>query len=139
MARLWAQTVTFESVSVGDQLPVLIKWETTGSMKRLNAQVSPDGEVEEDDGEYLSLHPKALTAYVTELLEKAFPVESITTTSSSLEVETLSAVRPEEVISLSGKVVAKGEESGLHLVECEIIIENQGSEIVAQGVAVVSL
>jgi hypothetical protein len=108
-------------------------------MKLLNSRVSPDGGAEEYDGQDLSLHPKALTAYVTELLEKAFPVESITTTGSSLEVETLSAVRPEEVISLSGKVVAKGEESGLRLVECEIIIENQGCEIVAQGVAVVSL
>ena len=136
---MWARTTTFESVGVGDRLPVLIKWETVESMKRLNARVSPASDSAEGDGQELSLHPRALTSYVTELLEKAFPVDSITAPGSNLEVEPLATVRPEDTISLSGKVVSKREEGDRRLVECQIIIENQGNEMVAQGAAVVSL
>jgi hypothetical protein len=139
MARLWAKTVTFQAVSVGDRLPVLIKWHTAESMKRLNAQVSPTGEGEEEDCQELLLHLRVLTSYVTELLQKAFPVDSITAPGSKLEVEPLAPVRPEDTISLSGRVVGKGEEQGRRLVECEIVIENQGSETVGRGMAVVSL
>jgi hypothetical protein len=40
MARLWARTVSFESVRVGDQLPILVKWETRETIERFLALAS---------------------------------------------------------------------------------------------------
>jgi hypothetical protein len=141
MARLWAKTVTFESVRVDDQLPVVVKWETSESMKMLNAQVSPDDDEggQEIGQRELSLHSDALVGYVTEMLEKAFPISSITSQGSSIQVEPSAPIRPEDIISLSGKVIAKREEDGCRLVECEIIVEGEDATIIARGVAVVSL
>lgn len=139
MATLWAKTVTFESVRVGDRLPILVKWETAETMKRTNAQASPTAGNQEVDEQELSLHPSALVSYVTELLEKAFPVSSIAAQGSSIQVESLATVRPEDTISLSGKVTAKHEEDHLRLVECEVIVEDKNGKTMARGVAVVSL
>jgi hypothetical protein len=139
MARLWAKTVTFDSVRVGDRLPILVKWETAETMKRLNAQVSPASGSQEVDEQELSLHSAVLVSYVNELLEKAFPVSSITAPGSSIQVEPLASIRPDDTISLSGKVVAKCEEEDSRLVECEIIVEGEDGKTMARGVAVVSL
>ena len=80
MARLWAKTVTFESVSVGDQLSILVKSETRERIDRFNRPVSParsTGDSGPDPDEEL-IHPivakgavtagPALVAYVAELL-----------------------------------------------------------------------
>ena len=37
MARLWARTTTFDSVNVGDELPILVKWETADTIARFAA------------------------------------------------------------------------------------------------------
>jgi hypothetical protein len=139
MARLWAKTTTFESILVGDRLPVLVKWETAETMKRLNARASPDAGSQEADEQELSLHSAVLVSYITELLEKAFPISSITAEGGSIQVEPLASIRPDDTISLSGKVVAKREEDNLRLVECEVVIEHQDGKTVARSVAVVSL
>ena len=38
MPRLWAKTVTYDSVSVGDQLPILAKWETEETIAGFNSK-----------------------------------------------------------------------------------------------------
>jgi acyl dehydratase len=149
MARLWAQTVDYLTVSVGDQLPILIKWETSESIRRLAAQfgAASDREGNEADvygdelaAEDLALPGPAVTAYVTEALEKAFPRDRLTADGSSVEVEFLQPVLADETISISGEVVDKREEAGLRLVECRIVIEKEKNrEVAATARAVVSL
>ncbi len=158
MARLWAKTVTFESVNVGDTLPILVKWETQDTINRFAALLSGedatggaesvvDEEVVEEaeaaaEPEATSaadLAAPALLAYVTELLEKAFPVTGIMAQGSRLDLELLAPVRPEDTISLTGRVVDKREEEDRRLVECEVVIDNQGGLIVARAAAVVAL
>ena len=133
MATLWAKTVTFESVNLGDRLPIVIKWETQESIERVNAQVGFDAD---DAG---SLAPAAVLSYVKELLEKAFPPESISAPGSTLEMELSAPVMADDTISLSGTVVAKRGEGATGLVECQIIIENDRQQAVGQAVAVVAL
>ena len=42
MARLWAMTTTYESVNVGDTLPILVKWETAFTIGRFAAAVTAE-------------------------------------------------------------------------------------------------
>ncbi len=139
MARLWARTVTFESINIGDELPIVIKWETKESIERLNAQVEPTADVEEVVETEPSLNPAVLRGYVKELLEKAFPPDSITAPGSRLDLDLMAPVIAEDNISLSGRVVGKREDGRLGLVECAIVIENQDGKTVGRGTAVVLL
>ena len=136
MATLWAKTVTFESVNLGDRLPIVIKWETRESIDRFNAQAGFDAD---DADAEPSLAPAAVLSYVKELLEKAFPPASITAPGSALEMDLSIPVMADDTISLSGRVVAKRGEGATGLVECQILIENDRQQAVGQAVAVVSL
>ena len=150
MATLWARTVSFESINPGDQLPIVIKWETVESIRRSRTRAAPDlqndsGEdTGEDFGEDTGGDPDAgpalpwsvLAAYVKELLAKAFPPESIDAPGSRLDLKLALPVRAEDTISLSGKVVSKGVDG---LVECEIVIENHRQEAIGRAAAVVKL
>ena len=132
MARLWAMTVDFETVAVGDTLPVLIKWETEETISRY---ISRYGDGEEWDA---SLPTQTVTAYIVELLGKGFPPEGLEE-GSILEVEHLLPVRADDTISLSGRVVEKQTAGGRRLVECAVAVENDRGEPVARARVVVSL
>ena len=145
MARLWAKTVTFESVAVGDQLPILAKWETEETIAHFNALFSPedtgsvDGEALRDTSPGQAAGVPALAAYVLELLEKAFPIPTILAKGSKLDIQTLQPVRPDDTITLTGEVVDKRLEEDRRLVECLVLVENQHGQTVARAVTVVCL
>ena len=136
MARLWAMTVDFESISVGDTLPVLIKWETEETILRYN---SLQGEIGEDDEFPETLPEKTVESYIVELVGKGFPPERLDAEGSSLVVEHLLPVVANDTISLSGAVVEKRTSGGLQLVDCAVSVENDRGEPVARARAVVSL
>ena len=138
MARLWAMTVDFDTVAVGDTLPVLIKWETEESISRyaaLHGQGSGEGEGPAPE----ALPTQTVDGYITELLSKGFPPESLEADGSSVAVEHLQAVRANDTISLSGRVVDKQTADRLRLVECAVAVENDRGEPVARARAVVCL
>ena len=151
MARLWAKTVSFDSISVGDQLPILVKSETQDSIERSASVLSPfhptgasgphPGETPAGPGAVgCTMTPgPALVAYVAELLEKAFPITAIVAQGSHLEVQATGQVHSGDTVTLSGQVVSKREEGDRRLVECEVIVENQHGETVARAVALVPL
>jgi acyl dehydratase len=151
MARLWAKTVSFDSIRVGDQLPILVKWDTQDSINQFAelalpgqpagwGNLCPEEEFAEQGIFGGTVVPGlAMVAYIAELLEKAFPIAGIVARGSRLEMRATAPVRPEDTITFTGEVVSKGEEQGLRLVECEIIAENQQGRTVARAVAVVSL
>ena len=137
MTRLWAMTVDFEDVALGDTLPVLIKWETEESIQRYAAI---HGEIDEDDDILAEALPtRAVDGYVTELLTKGFPAERLEADGSAVEVEHLQPVLANDTISLSGRVVDKRTAGDLRLIECEVSVENDRREAVARARAVVSL
>ncbi len=167
MARLWAMTTTYESVNVGDTLPILVKWETAFTIGRFAAAVAaeqakrdkiesglaspesgeaspPDAagyaaEEAEDAAEDSVVPEQALISYVTELLDKGFPPPGIQAEGSRLDFQSLAAVRLEDTISVAGQVVDKREAEGLRLVECRVALENQDGQRVAEATAVVAL
>lgn len=151
MARLWAKTVSFDSISVGDQLPILVKWDTRDSINQFAELALPD-----QPASWRNLHTDkefaeegifggtvvpgpAIVAYIAELLEKAFPIARILARGSRLEMRATAPVRPADTVTFTGEVVGKREEQGLRLVECEIIAENHQGQTVARAVAVVPL
>ena len=145
MARLWAKTVSFESVAVGDQLPILAKWETEETIACFNALISPEdtepecSEVPRDTSSSQAAGAPALAGYVLELLEKAFPIPSILAQGSKLDIQTLRPVKPDDTITLTGEVVDKRLEKDRRMVECVVLVENQHGQTVARAVTVVCL
>lgn len=129
MARLWAQTADFDAISVGDTLPVVIKWETEESIRRYAARHGGDAD---------ALPRQALIAYIAELLSKGFPPELLDAEGGSLDVEQLRPVRADDTISLSGRVVDKAAADGRRLVHCAVAVENDRGEPVARARAVIS-
>lgn len=182
MARLWARTTTFDSVNVGDELPILVKWETAETIGRFaylvgagspdapesteTAEVTPAADttdvqpierqlvdppavdppvIDDESAAQTSVPasgpapPQALLSYVTELLEKGFPLSGIMAAGSSLELRSLAPVWAEDTISLSGRVTGKRQSGGFNLVECSIRVENQDGRLVAEATALISL
>ena len=93
MARLWARTTTFDSVNEGDELPILVKWETADTIDQFRSLVCEDGEAGEpaqpdsSEPDAGAMASQALVAYVFELLEKGFPVSAIMAGGSSLSLK----------------------------------------------------
>ena len=134
MPTLWAKTVEFDNIAVGDQLPILVKWETEHTIRRFAAPEDQD-----ESGPPDTLPQAALSAYVTEVLEKAFPPERLIAEGSGFEITPVQPVALGDTTGIYGRVVGKREENGRRLVECDILIEVDGGGIAATVRAVVSL
>ena len=145
MPDLWAMTTTYESVNVGDRLPVLVKFESKDTIARLNSlaagpgadQSGTDSDMIPDDD--ITLSEAAMRAYVFELLEKGFPIPNHQAPGHRLDMEFTKSVGEGDIISLTGEVISKREESGLRLVECRLTVEDDQGEPVGHGIATVSL
>ncbi len=135
MARLWAMTATYESVRAGDELPVVVKWETAESIARFRGQAGLAAAEEEP----ATTPVEMLAGYVREMLEKGLPIPPEPAAILRLEWQSLSAIPAGEVISISGKVTDKGEKDGRWWVECRVVVENQEGQTAAIATAVVTL
>ncbi len=130
MATLWAQTAEYDSISVGDDLPIVVKFEFRAPA---NAKEGFDAPEEEPVG------TEKLTAYVKELLLKAFPPDSVNNEDTAIEVEILVDFLPGDTVSVCGSVIGKSDSGGKRAVECQVTVESHEGETVAKALAVVSL
>ena len=145
MARLWAKTVSYDSVQVGDELPILVKHESQETID-LYAQYAPTGPKPDWNdlhtneefatqgifGGTVNMGP-ATVAYVAELLEKAFPLKSMMEQGSNLEMRATKPIRAGDTITFTGRVTGKRDEEGHGVVECEVIGTNQMEQVVARA------
>ena len=154
MARLWAKTVTFEAVRPGDQLPILVKSETSDTIAGFYGLLSPDPDDSESEEAYPDVKAygdnpvpvAALCAYSFELLEKAFPITGLMASGGGLNVEIIAPVHAGDTITLTGEVVDKGVDDGhregythSRVVRCRVVMENQDGHAVAEATARVCL
>ena len=130
MATLWAQTAEYDSISVGDDLPIVVKFEFRAPA---NAKEGFDAPEEEPVG------TEKLTAYVKELLLKAFPPDNVNNEDTAIEVEILADFLPGDTVSVCGRVIGKSDSGGKRTVECQVTVESHEGETVAKALAVVSL
>ena len=144
MARLWARTTTFDSVNVGDELPILVKWETADTIRQFHSMVCENGEEEparpdSNESDARAMASQALVAYIFELLEKGFPVSVLMAKGSSLSLKALGQVNAEDTISLSGAVTGKQSGEEVKRIDCLVTIENQDNVVVAEATARIAL
>ena len=132
MPTLWAQTSNFENISVGDELPIRVKFEFRMPI--------PDG------AGALAISPKEemvttekLSSYFKELLLKGFPASSVNDESTTVAVTILTEFLPGDTVSLNSQVVGKVDDGDGQRVECEITVESEKGDVLAMGHAVVSL
>ena len=150
MATLWAKRVTYDSVQIGDDLPILVKHESQKSINnyaRLASTPPSRGRRDLQGGEVYGKGNKdargtnsaeATAAYVAELLEKAFPLKVLMGHGSRLEMRATEPIRTGDTITFTGEVTGKREEDGQGIVDCEIAATNQSDQIVAHAKATIS-
>ena len=127
MPTLWARTADYGSISVGDDLPIMVKFEFRPPV--------PDGaKAPKED----PVNTEKLTAFVIELLLKAFPPDNVNDENTSIETEILSEFLPGDTVSVCGLVVGKSDDGGKRTVECQVTVESQEGETVAKARALVS-
>jgi hypothetical protein len=127
MPTLWAQTADYATISVGDDLPILVKFEFRPPVKD-GADAPPEDPISTEK----------LTAYIKELLLKAFPPDNVNHEKTAIETEILSAFSPGDTISVCGTVAGKSDEGGIRAVECRVTVESQDGVLLANATASVS-
>ena len=141
MARLWAMTATYESVQTGDELPVVVKWETAESIARFLGQTG-GAAVEADnagDVDAATLPAEMLAGYVRETLEKGLPIPPEPADALRLAWQAQRPISAGDTVSISGKVTGKVERDGRRWVECQVVVENEEGQVVAAVTAAVAL
>ncbi len=141
MPTLWARTVSYDSVQVGDELPILVKYESRETIGLYATHASPGSDAEADmqgGSGATTAAPAATVAYVAELLEKSFPLTCLLSPGSDLEVEITRPIGLDETVSFTGHVTGKQEEAGTGLVECEMAGTNHLGQTVARARATIA-
>ena len=141
MARLWAMTATYESVQAGDELPIVVKWETAESIARFLAQTDPSAAAAAADaGDAAAPLPAAmLDGYARELLEKGLPVPPEPADALRLDWQTQSPIAAGDTLSLSGRVTGKGERDGRQWIDCQITVSGAAGQTLGTATAAVAL
>ena len=139
MARLWAMTATYESAQAGDELPIVVKWETAESIARFLAQTDPAAAAAAAAGDSAQVPAAMLDGYARELLEKGLPVPPEPADALRLTWQTLSAIAAGDTISLSGRVTGKGEREGRRWIDCQITVSGADGQTRGTATAAVAL
>ena len=127
MPTLWAQTAEYATISVGDDLPILVKFEF-----RPPVQDGAEAPHETPVG------TEKLTSFVKELLFKSFPPDNVNSEDTAIEVESLTEFLPGDTVSVCGRVVGKSDDGGRRRVECAVTVESQEGVLLASATAAVS-
>jgi len=145
-----AATVTFESINVGDELPSIQKSETQEDIDNylvlnerperqfptMNLHIDKEFS---DTGIFTGTvnYGVATCAFITELLELAFPTKNIS--QSTFSMRALEPIRANDVVTYTGKVLDKRVEDGKRLVDVEVAGTNQLGQTVAVAKATIPL
>ena len=139
MARLWAMTATYESVQAGDELPIVVKWETAESIARFLSQTDPAAATAAEAGDAAQVPAAMLDGYARELLEKGLPVPPEPADALRLDWQTQSPIAAGDTISLSGRVTGKGEREGRRWIDCQITVSGADGQTLGTATAAVAL
>lgn len=129
-------TATYESVQAGDELPIVVKWDTAESIARFLGQRDAAAIAADAGAGDAAVTPLAMLAgYVRETLEKGLPIPPEPADAVRLEWQFRRPIPAGDTISISGKVTGKGERDGRRWVECQVVVENQDGQAVAAATA----
>ncbi|MEC8855989.1 MAG: hypothetical protein VX664_01215 [Chloroflexota bacterium] len=127
MPTLWAHTAEYTSISVGDDLPILVKFE-----------FRPPIEDGVDAPQEIPVDTEKLAALVKELLFKAFPPDNVDSEETAIDIESFTEFLPGDTVGVFGQVVGKSDGGGKRQVECAVTVESQEGALLANATALVS-
>ena len=135
--------VYFEDVQVGDEMPALVKPPIQRIQLARYAGASGDFNPIHADEEFAKAAGMG-GVFAHGMLSMGFVAQSVTDwlgagSIQKLGVRFAALVRPADVITCKGKVLAKSSKDDQHLVELEVWAENQKGETVVTGKATASL
>ncbi len=145
MPTLWARAATYDSIQVGDDLPILVKYET---QETINAHAKLSRFAPRGPGRNLHTEEEyartavfagtvnagaATVAYIYELLEKSFPIARLMAKGSRIEMRATEPFRPGDTVTFTGSVTEKGEPDGARCIICEVTGTNQLGQKVAMA------
>ncbi len=107
MARLWAMTTTYESVNVGDTLPILVKWETAFTIGRFAAAMAAE-QAKRDKIESGLASPESGEASPPDAAEEAEEVEEAEEAENAEDAEAGTLVPEQALISYVTELLDKG-------------------------------
>jgi hypothetical protein len=145
-----AATVTFDAINIGDDLPSIQKSETQEQMDNyLVLNQRPEREIPSlnlhtdqefaDQGIFTGTvnYGVVTCAFMTELLQLAFPTKNIT--QGAFSMRALEPIRVNDVVTYTGKVTNKRVEGAKRLVDVEATGTNQLGQTVAVAKATIPL
>ncbi len=137
-ARVYA-----EDVKVGDELPPLVKGPVRQIQLTRYAGASGDFNPIHQDDEFAKAAGMG-GIFAHGMLSMGFVAQSLTDwlgagTVRKLGVRFTALVRPKDVVTCRGRVVATREDGGAHLVDLDVWAENQRGEKVVIGSATAAL
>jgi len=137
-ARVYA-----EDVKVGDELPPLVKGPVRQIQLTRYAGASGDFNPIHQDDEFAKAAGMG-GIFAHGMLSMGFVAQSLTDwlgagTVRKLGVRFTALVRPKDVVTCRGRVVATREDGGTHLVDLDVWAENQRGEKVVIGSATAAL
>lgn len=128
--------VNFQDIKVGDSLPTLTKKPVSKMQLVRYAGASGDFNplhTDPDFGKSTGIgqiaHGMLIMGFVGEAVTGWVPKSSL----KKLSVRFAGMTRPDDVISVTGKVTDKGEDKGFEIIRCEVTAKNQKDEKVLAG------
>lgn len=132
-----AQTLRYDQLNVGDEIPLVVKNVTQEKIDRY-ADASGDRNPLHIDPEFAKntmyggtiAHGMLTLAYVSEMMTRAFGKGWLS--GGKLEINFLGPVRPGDTVTAKGTVTEKTEENGQRSVRCDVWVENpKGDKVIA--------
>ncbi len=138
-----ANIVNYSELEIGELVPDLVKGPISRTQLALFAGASGDHNpihLDEEEARAGGLpgvivHGMLMMAILGQMLTNWVSQSQIKAFSNRFAAMAM----PGDVITCSGKVVAKREENGIRLVDLEIIAKNQNGDAMLKGVATVAL
>lgn len=139
-------TSNFDSISIGDKLPVMQRHETNDDIanylkineRRKREKMNPHVDKGFSNKGFfggLVNYGVCTCAYMVDLLELAFPTKNIV--RGTFVMRAMEPIRAGDIIAYSGKVLDKRSEHNTHLVDVEVTGTNASGQIVAVGKATI--
>ena len=127
-------------MQAGDELPIVVKWETAESIARFLAQTDPAAAATAAAaGDAAQVPAAMLDGYARELLEKGLPVPPEPADALRLTWQSRSTIAAGDTISLSGRVTGKGEREGRQWIDCQITVSGDAGQTLGTATAAVAL
>ncbi|TAK36575.1 MAG: acyl dehydratase [Chloroflexota bacterium] len=131
-------TLTYDQLNVGDEIPMVVKNVTQEKINRY-ADASGDHNPLHIDPEFAKTttysgtiaHGMLSVAYISEMMTQTFGRAWLA--GGKLEINFLLPVRPGDTVMAKGKIAEKTAEDGQQSVRCDVWVENSKGDKVIVG------